>query len=132
MDFLKYLNPQTMETEIAEEGKTPAFHDIMKQVGLKEFKAYIRELDRMKPYLQKWNHKQAYPTEHILLAMNSGDGITTVIKLFYEYLRENKLFYCFCEEAELYFQETILEDVEKVNTKVSSMSRHGFKKHHDT
>ena len=59
--------------------------------GLTEFKAYMNELDAIRPYMSKWGGRADFPVQHLLFAVDPGNGCSTAAKILHEYLRESGL-----------------------------------------
>lgn len=54
--------------------------------GAAEFKAYMEELEAMRPYLTRWNGRDSFPNQHLLFAVDPGSGCTTALRLLHQYL----------------------------------------------
>ena len=68
------------------------YKNIMELEGFEEFKAYISELETMRERLYQWNHKDSFPTQHLLFSINSGDGCSTALNYLYEYISTGKIY----------------------------------------
>lgn len=60
--------------------------------GAAEFKAYLAELEAMRPYLARWKKTPFYPTQHLLFAVDAGAGCTTAAELLGDYLDATGLY----------------------------------------
>ena len=60
--------------------------------GLAEFKAYMYELDKVRPYISKWAKRLDFPIQHFLFAVDPGNGCSTAAELLHEYLNETELY----------------------------------------
>jgi AAA+ superfamily predicted ATPase len=72
-----------------------ALDNIEKLAGAEAFKRYIGELDAMRPVLSKWHDRDNFPTQHLLFAIDSGSGCSTILECLRYYL------YC----ADLYYDD---------------------------
>ena len=61
--------------------------------GADEFKDYIKELEAMRPILAKWNGIDDFPSRHLLFAINPGNGCSTILENFQDYISSSGLYY---------------------------------------
>lgn len=83
---------ETEEPERKAESKPPFFERLDALTGLSEFKAYMKELETTRPYLIKWKGRKDFPVQHLLFAVDSGNGCSTAIEMLHEYLAETELY----------------------------------------
>ena len=55
--------------------------------GLSEFKAYMDEVEATRHILSKWRGREDFPTQHLLFAVDPGNGCSTAIRFLHEYLQ---------------------------------------------
>ncbi len=67
--------------------------------GAREFKAYMEEIESIRPTLMRWRELESFPHQHLLFAVDPGSGCTTALNLLHDYLHSAGIYKKSLEES---------------------------------
>ena len=91
----EYPSPRMLNREDSasdNEEVQKALHAINQLVGAEELKAWIHELEAMRPYISQWSNGDDFPAQHLIFSIDPGNGTTHILEQLQKYLESSSLY----------------------------------------